>query len=36
MPETLVEARNSIVSAQHLLMVFPTRHGTMPALLKAF
>ena len=35
-PEPLVEARDSIVSAQHLLLVFPLWHGTMPALLKAF
>jgi len=36
LPETLVEARDSIVSAQHLVIVFPLWHGTMPALLKAF
>ena len=36
LPETLVDARDSIVSAQHLLVVFPLWHGTMPALLKAF
>ncbi len=35
-PETLVEARDAIVSAQHLVIVFPLWHGTMPALLKAF
>jgi putative NADPH-quinone reductase len=36
LPETLVEERNGIVSAQHLVMIFPLWHGTMPALLKAF
>jgi putative NADPH-quinone reductase len=36
LPETLVEARDAIVSAQHLVIVFPLWHGTMPALLKAF
>jgi putative NADPH-quinone reductase len=36
LPETLVEARDAIVSAQHLLLVFPLWHRTMPALLKAF
>jgi putative NADPH-quinone reductase len=36
LPETLVETRDAIVSAQHLVMVFPLWHGTMPALLKAF
>ena len=35
-PETLVEAQDAIVSAQHLVIVFPLWHGTMPALLKAF
>jgi putative NADPH-quinone reductase len=35
-PETLVEARDAIVSAQHLVIVFPLWHGTMPALVKAF
>ncbi len=35
-PESLVEAQDAIVSAQHLLLVFPLWHGTMPALLKAF
>ena len=36
LPETLVEARDGIVSAQHLVVIFPLWHGTMPALLKAF
>jgi putative NADPH-quinone reductase len=36
LPESLVEAQNAIVSAQHLVIVFPLWHGTMPALLKAF
>jgi putative NADPH-quinone reductase len=36
MPDTLVEAREAIVSAQHIVIVFPLWHGTMPALLKAF
>ena len=35
-PEVLAPARDAIVSAQHLLIVFPLWHGTMPALLKAF
>ena len=35
-PESLVEARDAIVSAQHVSMIFPLWHGTMPALLKAF
>jgi putative NADPH-quinone reductase len=30
------EARNSIASANHLLLIFPLWHGTMPALLKTF
>jgi len=36
LPETLVGARDGIVSAQHLVMIFLLWHGTMPALLKAF
>jgi len=35
-PEMLVPARDAIVAAQHLLIIFPLWHGTMPALLKAF
>ena len=35
-PESLIEARDAIISAQHVTMVFPLWHGTMPALLKAF
>ena len=33
MPKTLVEAREAIVSAQHLVIVFQW-HGAVPALLK--
>jgi putative NADPH-quinone reductase len=36
MPDALMPARDAIVAAQHLLIIFPLRHGTMPALLKAF
>ena len=36
LPETLVAGRDAFVSAQHLVMIFPLWHGTMPALLKAF
>jgi NAD(P)H-dependent FMN reductase len=36
LPESLVEAQRAIVSAQHLVVLFPLWHGTMPALLKAF
>lgn len=36
LPDSLVEARDAILWAQHLVMVFPLWHGTMPALLKAF
>jgi len=36
LPESLLEAQRAIVSAQHLVVVFPLWHGTMPALLKAF
>jgi putative NADPH-quinone reductase len=35
-PEVLMPARDAIIAAQHLLIVFPLWHGTMPALLKAF
>ena len=35
-PESLVEPQGAIISAQHLVVVFPLWHGTMPALLKAF
>jgi putative NADPH-quinone reductase len=35
-PESLIAARDAIVSAQHVTMIFPLWHGTMPALLKAF
>jgi putative NADPH-quinone reductase len=36
LPEMLVEARDGIVSAQHLVVIFPLWHGTMPGLLKGF
>jgi putative NADPH-quinone reductase len=36
LPQGLCPARDAIVAAQHLLIVFPLWHGTMPALLKAF
>jgi putative NADPH-quinone reductase len=36
LPEILVEPRDAIVSAQHLVIVFPLWHGTMPAILKGF
>ena len=36
LPETLVPARDALVAAQHVLIVFPLWHGTMPALLKGF
>lgn len=35
-PEALIPARDAIVAADHLLIVFPLWLGTMPALLKAF
>ena len=35
-PVTLVPARDAIVAAEHLLIVFPLWLGTMPALVKAF
>jgi putative NADPH-quinone reductase len=36
LPESLTDAQRAIVSAEHLLIIFPLWHGTMPALLKAF
>jgi putative NADPH-quinone reductase len=36
LPESLTDAQRAIVSAEHLLMIFPLWHGTMPALLKGF
>jgi len=36
LPQSLVEARDAIVAAQHLVVTFPLWLGTMPALLKAF
>jgi len=36
LPESLVPARDAIVSSDHLLFVFPLWLGTMPALLKGF
>jgi putative NADPH-quinone reductase len=35
LPEGSVDAQRAIVSVQHLVMIFPLWHGTMPALLKA-
>jgi putative NADPH-quinone reductase len=35
LPESLVEPQKAIISAQHLVVIFPLWHGTMPALLKA-
>jgi putative NADPH-quinone reductase len=35
-PESLVQAQDAMISAQHLAISFPLWHGTMPALLKAF
>jgi NAD(P)H-dependent FMN reductase len=35
-PDRLIEARDAILAADHLVMIFPLWHGTMPALLKAF
>jgi putative NADPH-quinone reductase len=35
-PEMLAPARDAIIAAQHLLIVFPLWHGMMPALLKGF
>jgi len=36
LPDSLAEARDAIVSADHLVLVFPLWLGTMPALVKAF
>lgn len=36
LPQTLVPARDALLSSRHLVIVFPLWHGTMPALLKAF
>ena len=36
LPESLAPARDAIVAAQHLVILFPLWLGTMPALLKAF
>jgi putative NADPH-quinone reductase len=36
LPQTLVPARDALVAAQHVLIVFPLWHGTMPGLLKGF
>ncbi len=36
LPSMLVPACDAIVSARHLVIIFPLWHGTMPALLKAF
>ena len=36
LPDALAPARDAIIAAQHLVIVFPLWLGTMPALLKAF
>ena len=36
LPSMLVPARDAMVSARHLVIIFPLWHCTMPALLKAF
>lgn len=36
LPESLAAARDAVVAADHLVLVFPLWLGTMPALLKAF
>lgn len=36
LPSMLVPARDAIVLARHLVIIFPLWQGTMPALLKAF
>jgi putative NADPH-quinone reductase len=36
LPEALAPARDAIVAAEHLVIVFPLWLGTMPALVKAF
>lgn len=36
LPSALVEARNALLAADHLVFFFPIWFGTMPALLKAF
>lgn len=36
LPEMLAPARDAIVAARHVVLVFPLWHGTMPALVKAF
>jgi putative NADPH-quinone reductase len=36
LPSMLVPARDVIVSARHLVIIFPLWHGTMSGLLKAF
>jgi putative NADPH-quinone reductase len=36
LPQTLVPARDAIVAARHVVIVFPLWLGTMPALVKAF
>jgi putative NADPH-quinone reductase len=35
-PAMLAPARDAIVLARHIVIIFPLWHGTMPALLKAF
>lgn len=35
-PDCIVSAQKSILDAQHIVLVYPLWHGTMPALLKSF
>ncbi len=35
-PKALVAAQESLLWAQHLMLIYPLWHGTMPALLKGF
>jgi len=35
-PDSITEAQNTIAWADHLVIIYPLWHGTMPALLKAF
>jgi putative NADPH-quinone reductase len=36
LPEVLIPARDAIIAAEHLVIVFPLWLGTMPAVVKAF
>lgn len=35
-PDSIIEAQDTIAWADHLVIIYPLWHGTMPALLKAF